>query len=868
MAVEFDLSKLKKGSPVGGAQNSGITRDRNLDIPIPSPKNIDPIFDTPPVTKVQSTRNNEIHTINESNSTTISHSSGRTPIISGKPPVSSRTVHADEPVDDPQPLKVMNHMVSKSDDTELTPFNVNSLPKKKKPEGEDETEAYDNLAKAVDLECQSISQRIKDLTQKQYDELLEARQEGKYITPPDTDEETERKLRADVESHSMDNDKTIISNEDEVLGTKRIIVRDENDEDSEIELSRNERMDSFGNILLECIYYVKTHVLKKDVYSKVLFAKNWLAERYSIYSNIYCIVMYDKEGNTAVHPMLVADKKDMLAIVEVNETGAQGVHILDPNDTISGVCASFVHKGLLYDYIDYIHDCKVIKMPVDMPPSDELAIRIATENSYTKIIGVNDHMEMNDFATENSYTKVIKVNDRIEMNDSIKQISETDSSADLEDAIDPENHKDIIDMVQNENVEVRLPIVVPEDEDVTIEEENVAVDNGDNHTEEYSTITIQRNPLDDNSKIIESSGINEYEAIVSDDIQKDLARELNQDSLSDEEVLNELKSAVREHSRAIKNRINLRDFTISDTPISAAQVATFSFKDINQADWVLPNAKRVISVRGLSGPELFALNPQNSNKSKINTFRQIYGIIYKHITSKKPSTFDEWLKVTRFSDIDHIYAALHKATFSGSNFIHYECPECHHIFIKDYDFDSEMVTYPNDKAKAKIQSIYRSGDSSIPNYEVELHQISDRYVVGLKDPSIWNMVMETAALSDDFLAKYEDLIDTMSFIDSIYLIDSEKNALNPIDFGYDKSDPTKSTARKITILSDIIRTLSSDNYFTLRSYIAKLFSSSNDIGYQIPAADCPKCNHHFNAEPSEALRMLFTRHQLGALESI
>ena len=499
-------------------------------------------------------------------------------------------------------------------------------------------------------------------------------------------------------------------------------------------------------------------------------------------------------------------------------------------------------------------------MPVDQIPSAELAIKLAkTKTQGDKNMDetpiVNTPIEENETpTTEIDFSSVdAEIGEDAFNQDEADSLNETaneieDHEEEIENAVveGPDNRKEA-DSVMN----------LPSMDDI---KEETGYD-GDE-----APVVITKKALDDDTEVTEDSTPEEYESLVSEDIKSDLNKELGETGRSDDEMLNELRTAIRSHTNSIKNKINLRDFKISDTPISAAQVATFSIKDVNQADWVLPNAKRVITTRGLSGPELFAMNPQNSNKNKINTFRQIYGIIYKHIVSKKPKTFDEWLKVTRFSDIDHIYAALHRATFSGSNFIHYECPECHHIFVNDYDFENDMVVYADDKAKAKIQSIMRSNDTSIPDYNVELNQISDRYVVGLKDPSIWNMVMETAALSDDFLSKYEDLIDTMSFIDSIYLIDGD--TLRPVDFGYDKSNPAKSTARKITILSDIIRTLSSDNYFALRGYIAKLFSTSNDIAYQIPAAKCPKCGHEIAAEPSEAMRILFTRHQLGALEVV
>ena len=532
----------------------------------------------------------------------------------------------------------------------------------------------------------------------------------------------------------------------------------------------------------------------------------------------------------------------MTAIVEVNDTGCYGAYFLDANDTIEGTIKSFWKKGLLYQYIDYLAKAKVVKMPVDKTPSAELAIEIASSEDE------NTAMENKTPIIETEEVSEAPANDFSEIDASFEnEIVEEEANSLINDEVE-----DDTDSSEYEDDSIALPTMDD------IKDETGYTPDDDN------PVIIQKKAIDDIS-VEETQPTEEYESLVSEDIKSDLNKELGEER-SDEEMLDELRTAIRAHTNSIKKKINLRDFKISDTPVSAAQIASFSIKDINQADWILPNAKRVITVRGLSGPELFAMNPQNSNKNKINTFRQIYGIIYKHVVSKKPKTFDEWLKITRFSDIDHIYAALHRATFADSNFVHYECPECHHIFVSDYDFEKDMVVYSDDKAKAKAQSIMRSGDSSIPDYDVELRQISDRYVVGLKDPSIWNMVMETAALSDDFLTKYEDLIDTMSFIDSIYLIGD--GSLSPVDFGYDKSNPAKSTARKITILSDIIRTLSSDNYFALRGYIAKLFSTNNDITYQIPGATCPKCNHEIKPEPSEAMRILFTRHQLGALEII
>ena len=820
----------------------------------------DPTFDTPPTFKTNSSADSTIQSLQDD--PTVDSYPGRTPVKSGSPKNVTPTIHSvktDKPdVPDPTPLKIVDNYAAKVNSENLTPFDIHSLPKKKQEMGTAESEDLENLNEAVEREMKSISDRIDALTQKQYEEFMDAREEGRQVARPVTDEELAAEEEARINGTSEEED-----TESETPQTKHFVIDDGEEETSEVKVDNSSKELALEQVGLNAISYVDNHVTSKDYFTRVMHARSYM-DKHHVYSEIWAMVMYNHENESAVHPFLVAKKNGITCIVECNIESIKGVHTLDPNDTIEGIYNHFLHSGFLYEYIDYLAKTVILKLPTDMPTAEN-ALKLANEK-----LG----------ADKMSDKPIVEA-----------EITEEPKKDELDEAINQEEAKDLYGSEPNDSSEVIEVVPADADEDTsttataekhyTISE----IDDGTTYeTPEFHDVSIpvesvEENPIgqdeeDEDSSIVikkEYEGGEAYQQASSDDLAKDLESELNVDvadnSANEEAMLNELRSAVKQNIPSIKNKINLRNFKISDTPISAAKVSAFSIADVNQADWVLPNAERVVTVRGLSGPELFSMNPQNSNKSRINTFRQIYGIIYKHIVSKKPKSFDEWLKITRFSDIDHLYAALHRATFSGSNFVHYECPECNHVFIKDYDFE-EMVQYRDDKAKEKIHRILNSADTSIPSYDVKLSQISDDYVIGLKDPSIWNMVMETAALSEDFLSKYEDLMDTMSFIDSIYLIDRTTNELKPVSFDYDKDQPAKSTARKIIILSDIIKTLSSDNYFDLRNQIAQLFASSNDMTYKIPAAVCPKCGHKFEEEPTEGMRMLFTRHQLGALAVI
>ena len=341
---------------------------------------------------------------------------------------------------------------------------------------------------------------------------------------------------------------------------------------------------------------------------------------------------------------------------------------------------------------------------------------------------------------------------------------------------------------------------------------------------------------------------------------------------SNEDLIEDLKNQVKEKIGPIKKTLDLSKFTIKQKAASAQKVMKMVVtKNQNVADWVLPAANRMISMTGLSGPEILKLNPENSNRNKMNTFRDMYQVMYNHLYDANKPEFEVWLKQLRFADLQHVYFALYMATFGGSNFINHSCnnPKCKKVFITDVDF-KDMVVYANDDVKKKVMSIMKGDSTSASNdsYEATLIQVSDTYAFAIKSPSVWNVIMETATLSDQFIEKYADLIDVITYIDAAYLIDAEHNELTPIDMKPDANDMAKSTARRIAIMHSIISNLSSEEYFNLRAAINSLDSNVDDITYQVPKCTCPNCKSEIPAIASSPSELLFTRHQLAAFGSM
>ena len=364
----------------------------------------------------------------------------------------------------------------------------------------------------------------------------------------------------------------------------------------------------------------------------------------------------------------------------------------------------------------------------------------------------------------------------------------------------------------------------------------------------------------------ERERINILDAIDDDELDEEETN-FNNNDIDSDKVVEGLKTELR-GKIGIKKNFDLSKFSISKKPISASKLMrVVTQADRNIADWVMWHAKRPIALTGLSGPEILKLNPQNSGRNRLNTFRDMYRVIYDHIEDENKPEYEAWLKSTRFVDLSHIYFGLYKATFNGSNYVNYACPHCNKVFIKDIKFD-DMVEFESDDVKKTVDSLLRL-DTTSPKadgeYEAELVQISDQYAFALRTPSIWRAIIETASLTDRFIESH-DSIDVSSYIDDIFLIDEVHQTLIPVDTKPDPDNLSATSARRIRAYGDIINRLNSEDYYALRASINALDTDTTKINYVIPECECPECKKlipkNTDMTPDQ---MLFTRHQLAAI---
>jgi len=370
-----------------------------------------------------------------------------------------------------------------------------------------------------------------------------------------------------------------------------------------------------------------------------------------------------------------------------------------------------------------------------------------------------------------------------------------------------------------------------------------------------------------------------------DEFFADIEKEFGEDDIPEEEEeerelteeeqtaqVERLKDAINEKVTPIKKVVDLSKFTIRKKPIAISKLVNMENENAKVADWIYWSAKRPFAMREFKGAEIDQLNINNDrSRNRLNKLKEVYRLFYDHLVdANKPKDFETWLKSTSFFELNHIWFGAYKASFAGANSIPYSCPKCKEMFIQDADFE-DMIKYADDETKAEVKKIMEM-DTTSPmdevEYEVELKQVSDEYVFALKEPTLWGVIFETAALSDDFTTKYQEVLGLMAYIDEIYYINGEDQELIPINTNPDPNNTVKTAMRKITAYYKILSTLNSDQYYNLTNYIQNINERDDKVTFQLPECTCPKCNTKIPAESRTPEQLLFTRHQLRAIANI
>lgn len=333
-----------------------------------------------------------------------------------------------------------------------------------------------------------------------------------------------------------------------------------------------------------------------------------------------------------------------------------------------------------------------------------------------------------------------------------------------------------------------------------------------------------------------------------------------------DENMKQFQASVSEKIKPVSKKLNLSSFTVKMTPVSVSS-ASLQPDNTVAMSWALPNSKQYISMRAFGGREIETLS-NLSQASGANQFQQLknrYKMLYDHITSPKPDTLEAWLKSISFLDNDHLFFAAYGAAYSESNFIPYDCPRCKNTFLSDNFPIHSLYKFKDDEAEARFKKLSSSQDGIEPGlYVSEVVQISDRFALGFREPSIWSMIFEPTLLDQKFINKYRDAISVASYIDNIWLI-GDDNSISPIGYKIDKNNTAKTIKSRIITYSKIFDSLTADQYYLILAYMNGINERSGDVTFIKPEVTCPNCGEIIPEMEISAESLLFTRSQLATL---
>ena len=335
---------------------------------------------------------------------------------------------------------------------------------------------------------------------------------------------------------------------------------------------------------------------------------------------------------------------------------------------------------------------------------------------------------------------------------------------------------------------------------------------------------------------------------------------------TDEEIRERFKNSIREKIKPVTAAFDISTYTIANKVVSfnnAVQASTNRYRSVK---WSLMRSGRPITMRSFKSTELDAMNNGANTDSRYMTVKKQYSILYNHIMDPKPKTVEEWAKVHSFLDLEHIWFAVYRACFEGANYIPRDCTDtktCRNTFLSDNIPIMDMVKFENDRAKRKFFKILNDESKNENSlYISEMVPISDNYAVTMREPSIYNIVFETALLDEEFLDKHQDLISVLAYIDKIYRIDHVNHQLIPIETPLFQNNVTKTYKGRIKTYSKVIDTLTSDQYRYIITMIDNINKRGNEVQYVYPSMTCPKCNTTIAETIRNPQTMVFLRHQL------
>lgn len=356
-----------------------------------------------------------------------------------------------------------------------------------------------------------------------------------------------------------------------------------------------------------------------------------------------------------------------------------------------------------------------------------------------------------------------------------------------------------------------------------------------------------------------------------DTIDKEIDTILQGDSnnASNVDISDDFESKIKEKVRQ-KMRSNIIPISsykiISSKPVTVNSIMDSYSKSHNTADtfkWILYHTGSTFTMRKFKSDELDELA---ANVKDIKNARKVFLSIYEHIVDGAGADFVTWCKNINRLDIGDLWMGVYGGSFQHANYLPYDCSECGEVMIADNIPVHRMVKFKNDDVKKIFYDIMQQTPEN-PDFGSKhagaIVPICRELAVQVKEPSIYDMIIEQSMFDESFAKKYADIIQLLPFIENIYAIDPETQALRLIATKEIPNNEIKSLKLKVLVWAKIIRSLYSDDKGLLIDTVTSLDSDKvDDISYCLPETVCDSCGAVIKEQSMGAADMVFIRHRL------
>lgn len=364
--------------------------------------------------------------------------------------------------------------------------------------------------------------------------------------------------------------------------------------------------------------------------------------------------------------------------------------------------------------------------------------------------------------------------------------------------------------------------------------------------------------------------------------EEDTEDDFEVESIDDEETIEETRERLKKSMGKLvpkSNSIDLSGYSLGQKPLSSSTVLNKinSNKVVKKADWALLATGISITMTEATGPELETLEKNMRSRNNVNAVIESIRFLYNHLEDANKPSFEAWTKLISYEDLESLYFALYKACYSDVNLIGRTCEKndnekdvtkkgCGKTSVIDTDIN-RMAKFEDKETEELFNKLLQHDTTSYKtNKKSNIIPVSDSIVISYSDPTIYNTLIQFSSLSENIVQKYSELLNTMAYIDGFFYIDSNNKNLVPISIKTYPDNLNKTVISKLKVYSDILKTLTSDEYAALVTKISENANKESKITYVLPESSCPECGATIPEEPAGSmLDLLFTHRQLTAI---